>query len=210
MMLIFCFDILWYFSFPFKVRCSEPSKIATAHLSLIPGSDEGSCLKDQESFQFWDYVISWQDLQCHCTAPCHGFIFNMEQTHYSMICKHNTMSENISCCFFTDMGNSCLSDNVEDCVCAPCSSGVLKQLLSPAWRCFLTLWRFRWQNPIRPRQSGFRMITLRHYISPSQPGEWKPSGYLHLCALVKDCSLSLLQRAFIWSIIFISYFNLRA
>lgn len=25
--------------------------------------------KDQESFQFWDYVISWQDLQCHCTAP---------------------------------------------------------------------------------------------------------------------------------------------
>ena len=62
MMLIFCFDILWYFSFPFKVRCSEPNKIATAHLSLIPGSDEGSCLKGQESFQFWDYVISWQDL----------------------------------------------------------------------------------------------------------------------------------------------------
>ena len=136
MMLIFCFDILWYFSFPFKVRCSEPNKIDTAHLSLIPGSDEGSYLKDQDSFQFWDYVISWQDLQCHCTAPCHGFIFNMEQSHYSMICKHNTMSENISCCFFTDMGNSCLSDNIEDCVCALCSSGVLKQLFVSSMKMF--------------------------------------------------------------------------
>lgn len=32
-------DILWYFSIPFKVGSSEPNKIATAPLSLIPGFD---------------------------------------------------------------------------------------------------------------------------------------------------------------------------
>ena len=53
-----------------------------------------------------------------------------------MIYKHNTMSENISCCFFTDMGNSCLSDNVEDCVCALCSSGVLKQIFVSSMKMF--------------------------------------------------------------------------
>lgn len=45
-------DILQYFSFPLKVGGTEPNKMATVCLSLIPGSDECLCLIVQEPFQF--------------------------------------------------------------------------------------------------------------------------------------------------------------
>lgn len=157
------------------MRCSEPNKNCHCTSSWFQSSDEGSCLKDQvfPVLRLCDFMTRPTVLTA---APYRGFIFNMEQTHYSMICKHNTMSGNISCCFFTDMGNSYLSGNVEDCVRA-CAAPGPEAAFCLQHEDVSSL--FGDSNDKIPwaKHSGFRMITRRMCIFPF-PAWWMETIWL--------------------------------
>lgn len=100
--------------FSLKSEALNAIKMATANFNLMPGSDE--CLGFLQSKNLCSYEILWSHDKTNGTTfvPFDMASFPTWNKRITPWYKQKTTSENISCCFST--GNSCLSDNREDCV----------------------------------------------------------------------------------------------